>query len=227
MAAAFVSESHAKVASGTTVALATNSPADGVLQVVIAVDHGGYTMPTPSGWTLVAGWPKVNSDGKTYLFHKVASGEPSSNTWTFDDGSVGKFMEQINVSGADHVVDSQSSDNNAGSGTTATVAGVTADANGQLLITCHTWISTPVSSSSPPGDMTEQSDWTSSGTLQSTSVSTSAVNTGATGSKAFTMGTAALAARGCVSLIVGMASKSAPLLPQARTFFNTMAARRD
>ncbi len=93
MAISFVATATAVNSTITTTSLACNVPAgtanNDVMVAVISRPSSSATVSTPSGWTVVPGFPVQNTNGTTMAgFYRVAASEPASYTWS---GSAGKW----------------------------------------------------------------------------------------------------------------------------------------
>ncbi|MEU6513633.1 hypothetical protein [Streptomyces sp. NPDC046978] len=77
----------------TTSSLACSVPAGtasgDVMVALISRPSSGATVSTPSGWSILSGFPVQNTNGTTFCgFYKVAASEPASYTFA---GSTGKW----------------------------------------------------------------------------------------------------------------------------------------
>ncbi|MGW0795914.1 hypothetical protein [Streptomyces sp. NPDC002692] len=167
MAISFVQVATATNSSISTSSLACNVPtgtANGdVMVAIISRASSSATVSTPSGWTVIPGFPVQNTNGTTLCgFYKVASSEPASYTWS---GSAQKWCiatmsyrgvdtgSPINVSSA--AVDTTNRAAHASPSITTTVANcwIVAGYGDRGSTSASTW-STPSGLTSRSGSLT-------------------------------------------------------------------------
>lgn len=162
-----------------------------VLIVFFAIESAGSSVTTLSGWTAHPSNPlTVSADGQRgFCFHKIASSEPASWTWTWSNaGSSGANYHCLAFSGRNTsapitATNSGSSNTASASPRTISANGVTAAASDDLV-----WLgfldntAAATVSYSPPSGFTEATDasdgsFTSSATAYKENISSGATGT--------------------------------------------------
>jgi hypothetical protein len=87
VAISFVAKATATASSIGTTSLACSVPTgtadDDVMIALISRASSASTVNTPSGWTVLPGFPAQNTNGTTLCgFYRVAASEPGSYTWS-------------------------------------------------------------------------------------------------------------------------------------------------
>lgn len=193
---------------GSTTATATVAQADfdaapqaGDLLVATATGWGapdGGTDPsltTPTGWTrhtfIQTGDGTAFDDGWLGVFTKAWTSGDTTYAFTNTSGALGVTVEVVALSGADTTTPNAGTSTGAGTGTSQTVASVTAAVADCLLVAAAaTWGTTTAYSST--GTMTQRgtASTTGGGFTRSVAATEALTASGATGTRTFTAGAA-------------------------------------
>lgn len=172
MAIAYVGQSSVTSGAGKTsgTTLTVNAPgslANGDFERTMIVVSNGITVTTLSGWTLDFSADIAGTAFTAYHFHKFASSEPSSYTWTISAISyalaVSTCYSGVN---ATNPYDTSQAKGTTTSGTASTTTSVTSTDSGEQLLAAFAAAATvtPADSYTPSGSLGIGHTWVEAGT---------------------------------------------------------------